>query len=84
MGQNIPQATILYTESKHNIVALVGKANKTEQKLWFILMSSWISHTFSFIFIFLVKEPHWLAHDQIFWNIGHFSIEAALWTPGAK
>ncbi len=33
MGQNIPQATILYTESKHNIVALVGKANKTEQKL---------------------------------------------------
>ncbi len=28
LGAKIPEATILYNESKHNILALVGKANK--------------------------------------------------------
>jgi len=28
VGAKVPLATILYNESKHNILALVGKANK--------------------------------------------------------
>ncbi len=32
----------------------------------------------------LFKGPYWLAHHQVFWNIGHSPIEAPLWTTSCK
>jgi hypothetical protein len=32
LGAKIPEATMLYNESKHNTLALVGKANEKEEE----------------------------------------------------
>jgi hypothetical protein len=58
MGQNPLSYYILYTESKHNILALVSKANKTQQKESVIRINEFMGRSqISFYFIFLVKEP---------------------------
>ncbi len=50
--------------------------------LSFILISSWVRS--QLFYLFSLKGPYWLAHHQIFWNIGQFHIEAPLYTAGCK